>query len=62
MWATVASTLVGAVVTFAAVWLFYVRASKELRQEAARLHKLTVLLLRGMEKAGLAGVHAGRDR
>lgn len=56
---TLASMIVGAVVTWLVARHYYVQAARELAQEAADLRHLTTLVLRGIENAGL--VELNRD-
>ncbi len=53
------SVALGGVITFVVAWWFYMRAARQLSTEAARLRRLTVLMLRGMEETGL--VRFSRD-
>ena len=46
--------LVGAAVTWWAAWHYYEKASRELAEQAEELRKLNVLMLRGLESAGMA--------
>jgi len=45
--------LIGAGVTWLAAWLYYKKAGNELRQETAKLRRLTTLVLHSLEEASL---------
>lgn len=47
-------TVAGALITFLAAHLYYVRASADLTNEANQLRNLNHLILRAMEDAGIA--------
>ena len=51
---TLVGTLVGGLVTWWVSGHHYVKASHDLEQAAGRLQKLTTLIIRGIEEAGLA--------
>jgi hypothetical protein len=51
---TLVAVAVGGLITFVASRHYYMKASKDLDQAAARLQTLTTLIIRGMEDAGLA--------
>lgn len=46
--------LLGGLITWITSWHFYRRGSKTLEAEAARLRKLTTMVLRALEEKGLA--------
>jgi hypothetical protein len=50
---TLVATVLGGLITFFASRHYYIKASKDLEQAAARLQTLTTLIIRGMEEAGL---------
>jgi hypothetical protein len=54
---TVFSTLIGAFITGVVSRYYYMRAAKELQQEADELRRLTTLVLRAMENAGWANLN-----
>ena len=49
--------LLGALITLWVARRYYVRASQDLRGKASELHRLTTLVLRGLENAGLVGLN-----
>ena len=51
---TVASVILGGVITWAAAWHYYKRAGDELRGEAKELRKLISMVLTAMERQGSA--------
>lgn len=54
---TIFSVIVGGLITWFASKYFYIKAGKELREEADELRRLNVLMLRALENAGLAHFH-----
>lgn len=50
---TIMSVFIGALVTFIAAKFYYVKASQDLTAEAKELKHLNILILRGLEEAGL---------
>ena len=56
---TLVAILVGAIITWCVGRHYYQQAGKELSEEAAELRRLTTLVLRSMENAGL--VELSRD-
>ena len=51
---TMLGILLGGLITWIASRHYYLRSSKELEAEAARVRKLTTLVLRALEEKGLA--------
>jgi hypothetical protein len=51
---TTLGILLGGLITWIASRHYYLRSSKELEAEAARVRKLTTLVLRALEEKGLA--------
>jgi type II secretory pathway component PulJ len=47
------SLILGSAVTWFVTWLYYKRAAAELAQESRELRRLTTLILRALEEAGL---------
>ena len=57
----VVGVVVGGVITLLCSWLFYLKAAKGLKSEAAEVRRLTTLVLRGMEEAGLAELNQDKS-
>jgi hypothetical protein len=55
-WWSVLEIMIGVVLGGVLNWLFSLKASKELRQEAEKLRTLMHLIIRAMHNAGLAEV------
>ena len=51
---TIISMATGALITWIVSRYYYQKAGRELKEEALELRKLNMLMLRSMEKAGLA--------
>lgn len=51
---TIASVLIGALITWGVTLYYYKRAAEDLSHEAQKLREMTALMLRGMEEAGWA--------
>jgi len=45
--------LIGGFITWFVSWFYYKKAGDKLKQEATRLHRLTNLVLHGLENAGI---------
>ncbi len=54
-------TLGGVLVGLLAGGFFYIRAGQQLKNEAEELRKLTALILRGLEQAGIMRLNRGDD-
>jgi hypothetical protein len=50
---TFIGVLAGGAVTFLASWLFYRRASEDLRRETERLRGLNIMMLYPLDKSGV---------
>lgn len=59
--ATFFSVLIGALVTFITAKIYYLKASKDLLNEAKELRRLNRLTLRAMEEAGLCQLNKDKD-
>jgi hypothetical protein len=59
---TVIAIAVGGLIIFWAARHYYVKASKELERAAARLERLTTLIIRGLEEVRKAGTNTSRGR
>lgn len=51
---TIANILVGALITWFLARYYFKKAGNELKEEADKLRKLNILMLRALEEAGLA--------
>jgi hypothetical protein len=58
---SVLSMVIGSAITWLAAWWYYRRAGAELRQEAAKLHRLTTIVLNALESASQLGIELTRD-
>ena len=54
--------LLGGLITWIAFRYYYLRGSKELAAEAARVRKLTTMVLRALEEKGLARLNRDAQR
>ena len=58
---TIVAVFIGAVVTLWVTHRYYVRAAKALSEAIRGLHKLTTLIIRGLEEADLAKFTRDKD-